>query len=143
MNIKYYIKVVLVALAITGCKKNHQTDEKRENQLFEFSEVGSKELLTIEFPQEWKIHPYESSSPISESDMMNESNLNKLDYFDNVKGKPVKTRNYISFLSEKGFRLDSIFVMDSISNKGRTFVYLKIFKTIEDPNYDFPQLYIK
>ncbi|MBD3906221.1 hypothetical protein NAL32_16505 [Chryseobacterium sp. Ch-15] len=130
--------VILLATTITGCKKNYPVDEKKENQLFQFTEIGSKELITTKFPSQWRIHPYESSFPISESDRINESNLNKLDYFDNVKGRLVKNRNYISFIKEKGIRLDSTFVVDSISNKNRLFVYLKTFKTIEDPSYDFP-----
>lgn len=39
---------------------------------------------------------------------------------------------------EKGIRLDSIFIVDSISNKKQSFIYLKTFKTIDDSNYDFP-----
>lgn len=138
MNMKYCIMVILLIITTTGCKKNYQVDKKIENQLFQFTEIGSKELLTTKFPQQWRVHPYENSFPISESDTINESNLNKLDYFDNVKGKLLKNKKYISFMTEKRIRLDSIFVIDSISNKKQSFIYLKTFKTIEDPNYDFP-----
>lgn len=135
---RYYIMVILLVIITTGCKKSYQVDKKIENKLFQFTEIGNKELLTTKFPQQWRVRPYENSFPISESDAINESNLNKLDYFDNVKGKLLKNKKYISFMTEKGFRLDSIFVVDSISNKKQSFIYLKTSKTIEDPNYDFP-----
>lgn len=133
-----HLQFIFLVIVITGCKKNSQIDEKKENQLFHFTEIGSKEIITTKFPHQWKIDPYQSSVAISEYDIINESILNKLDYFDNVKGKLVKNRNYISFITEKGIRLDSTFVVDSISNKNQSFVYLKTFKTIKDPNYDFP-----
>lgn len=137
MNMKFCI-IISLLLIITGCKKNYQVDEKKENQLFQFTEIGNKEIITTKFPHQWRTAPYESSVPLSESDMINESILNKLDYFDNIKGKLVRNRNYISFIMEQGIRLDSTFVVDSISNKSQSFVYLKTFKTIEDSNYDFP-----
>jgi len=40
-----------------------------------------------------------------------------------MKGKLLKNKKYISFMIEKGIRLDSIFIVDSISNK-KTIVYL-------------------
>jgi len=138
MNMKYFIIVILSVITVIGCKKNFQVDAEKENRLFQFTEIGSKKLIITKFPPQWRIHPYESSFPISESDMINESNLNKLDYFTDVKGNLVENRNYIPFITEKGFRLDSTFVVDSISHKNQSFVYLKTFKTIEDPNYDFP-----
>ncbi|RNA62655.1 hypothetical protein D1631_12265 [Chryseobacterium nematophagum] len=137
---KYYIMSILLIILTTECKENHQVGKKieNENQLFQFIEMGSKELQTTKFPKQWKIHPYEDSAPVSESDVINESNLNKLDYFDSVKGKLLKDRKYNSILKEKGTRIDSIFVIDSAYNKNRSFVYLKTFKTIEDSSYDFP-----
>ncbi|SHG29009.1 hypothetical protein [Chryseobacterium vrystaatense] len=95
-------------------------------------------MVTTKFPQQWKIDPYENSPPTTESDAVNEFNLNKLDYFDSMKGILLQNRKYISLLSEKKIRIDSIFVIDSISNNKHSFVYLKVFKTIEDLNYDFP-----
>lgn len=131
---------LLLFLSIISCEKNNRADKitESENQPFQFAEIGNKELLTTKFPQQWKVHIYESSLPVSKSDETHESNLNKLDYFETVQGKSAKNKNYNSILSEKGIRVDSIFVIDSISNKKQSFVYLKSFKTMEDPDYDFP-----
>ena len=71
MNLKYCIMVILLIITTTGCKKSYQVDRKIENKLFQFTEIGSKELLTTKFPQQWRVHPYENSFPISESDAIN------------------------------------------------------------------------
>jgi len=37
--------VILLIITTTGCKKSYQVDKKIENKLFQFTEIGSKELL--------------------------------------------------------------------------------------------------
>lgn len=44
MNMKFCI-IISLLLIITGCKKNYNVDEKKENQLFQFTEIGSKEIV--------------------------------------------------------------------------------------------------
>ncbi len=138
MKIECCILLVLMTFSFLGCQKKHNIEIQTKERPFHFREIGSEELIKTNFPQKWRVHPYQDSFPVSKSDINNESRLNTLDYFDDIKGKEVNNRIYNSLIEERGVRLDSTFVVDSISNKNHSFVYLKSYKTIADHDYDFP-----
>ena len=106
---------------------------------FQFTEIGRKEMLDVKFPNYWNTQTYSDSEapPMTEEAVYFEQKLNDLDYFDSVEGRLVKSKFYNNFLTEKNQKIDSLFILDSISNKEISFVYIKSYKT-ENGKYDWP-----
>lgn len=141
-----YVLLLMISLVfvLQSCeKKNSKTshfdtaDSIKES--FQFTEIGRKEISVIKFPDYWNTQTYSDSeaAPMTKEAVYFEEKLNNLDYFDSVKGRMIKTQFYNNFLTEKNQKIDSLFVLDSISNKNISFVYIKSYKT-EKGEYDWP-----
>ena len=129
--IRHLMSFFWIFLFITCNKKSHNDINNSAEKPFQFTEMGKKEILEIKFPDYW------NTQNSTKNDDYFEEKLNDLDYFDKIKGRLVKTRIYNSLLAKKNQKIDSLFILDSISNKDMTFVYVKSYKT-ENGNYEFP-----
>ncbi|MFP3590568.1 hypothetical protein [Chryseobacterium sp. SIMBA_038] len=134
---KKYLLIFLWVLF--SCQDGKKQFDNEISTSSSFKEIGDKNLLSIKFPQQWKTRPYNEMPPITESDSLNEVNLNSLDYFDNVKAKRISNiSRFQNLLLEKDQIIDSLFLIDSLSVGNNSFIYLKSYKTVNSKNYDFP-----
>lgn len=139
-NINHLANFVWIFLLILSCSKNSQKQiDRSSNKPFQFTEIGRKELLEVNFPDQWNILAYldNDAPPMTTEAVYFEKKLNDLDYFDSFNGRPAKTEFYKKLLTKKNQKIDSLFILDSISNKDIAFVYIKSYKT-ENGNYDWP-----
>ncbi|WP_312076614.1 hypothetical protein [Chryseobacterium sp.] len=135
---KHYLAVVLLIFLLISCKNSTETNPKITNNQFHFIEIGLTEIKTTKFPTQWNVGSYDESPSISKEDIDLEQKLNDLDYFDSIKGKSLKSKIYDSLLKESNQKIDSVFIIDSLSNKNTSFIYVKSFKTLNDNSYEFP-----
>lgn len=140
MKQKNYIKnFVWVFILILSCeKKIHNDVENSIKKPFQFTQIGRREISKIIFPDQWNIQTYSDSEapPMTEEAVYFEKKLNDLDYFTSTKGRLIKTKFYDNLIGKKNQKIDSLFILDSITNKDVSFVYIKSFKT-EKGNYEF------
>lgn len=134
----HLISFVCVFLLLSSCNKHIDKNNSTE-KVFQFMEIGRKDISEVQFPDYWNIQAYNDieAPPITKEAHYFEEKLNDLDYFDSVKGRLIKTKIYNNLLTKKNKKIDSLFVLDSISNKDITFVYIKSYKT-ENGNYEIP-----
>ena len=125
-------------LLISSCNKHIEIDNST-SKIFQFTEIGRKEISEVKFPEYWNTQAHSDSEalPMTKEALYFEKKLNDLDYFDSVKGRLIKTKIYNNLLTKKNQKIDSLFILDSISHKDITFVYIKSYKS-ENGNYEFP-----
>jgi len=136
----HLISFIWIFLLISSCNKiSHIEKDKLTKKTFHFMEIGRKDISEVQFPDYWNIQAYSDSEapPMTKEALYFEEKLNDLDYFDSVKGRLIKTKIYNNLLTKKNQKIDSLFVLNSISNKDITFVYIKSYKT-ENGNYEIP-----
>lgn len=134
----HLINFICFFLLISSCNKHIEINNSTKKS-FQFTEIGKKEITEVKFPDYWNTQIYSDSEapPMTKEAVNYEEKLNALDYFDSVKGRLIKTKIYNNFLTKKNQKIDSLFILDSISNKDMTFIYIKSYKT-ENGNYEFP-----
>lgn len=127
----------MIACQETGVKSVKAAQKIEEK--FSFSEIGNSKIKTATFPNAWPVQIYNDSPPISAQDSIFEVQLNNLDYSYGLRGKKSAIKTYqTDILGKKNQKIDSLFVLDSLTNGNISFVYVKSFRTVLDPNYDFP-----
>lgn len=143
-NITTSLLLFMILLGLQSCEKKNLKNSNlgitnSTKKTFQFTEIGRKEILDVKFPDYWNTQTYNDSEapPMTKEAVYFEEKLNDLDYFDSVKGRLIKTKFYNTFLTEKNQKIDSLFILDSISNKDISFVYIKSYKT-ENGQYDWP-----
>ena len=139
-NKKYLKNFIWVFILLLSCdKKLNYEVENSTIKPFQFVEIGSKEISEIVFPESWDIRTYSDSEapPMTKEAAYFEEKLNDLDYFESTKGRIVKSKFYDKIFYKENQKIDSLFILDSISNKNTSFVYVKSFKT-ENGNFEFP-----
>ena len=139
-NKKYLKNFIWVFILLLSCdKKLNYEVENSTTKPFQFVEIGSKEICEIVFPESWDIRTYSDSEapPMTKEAAYFEEKLNDLDYFESTKGRIVKSKFYDKIFYKENQKIDSLFILDSISNKNTSFVYVKSFKT-ENGNFEFP-----
>ena len=139
-NKKYLNNFIWFFILIISCdKKLHNEVAYSTIKSFQFTEIGRKEISEIVFPESWDIRSYSDSEapPLTKEAVFFEQKLNDLDYFESTKGRLVTSKFYDNILFKKNQKIDSLFILDSISNKDVSFVYIKSYKTVNG-DYDFP-----
>lgn len=136
--------VTSIAFTLQSCetknsKKTNLHFTNSTKKTFQFTEIGRKEIINVKFPNYWNTQTYSDSEapPMTKEAVYFEKKLNDLDYFESVGGRLIKTKFYNNFLTAKNQKIDSLFILDSISNKEISFVYIKSYKT-ENGTYDWP-----
>ena len=140
LNEKYLKNFIWVFILILSCdKKLHNEVANSTTKLFQFVEIGSKDISEIVFPESWDIRTYIDSEapPMTKEAAYFEEKLNDLDYFDSTQGRLVKSKFYDKIFYKENQKIDSLFIIDSIFNKDISFVYVKSYKT-ENGNFEFP-----
>lgn len=136
----YLMNFIWIFLLISSCNKKINSEiDHSEKETFQFTEIGRKAIPELKFPNYWNTQVYSDSEalPMTKEARYYEDKLNDLDYFESIKGRLTKTKIYDHLLTEKNQIVDSLFILDSISNKNTSFIYIKSYKT-ETGNYEFP-----
>lgn len=139
---------IFCIIILTSCSKNHiteqsQNDTKNIKTNFEskqFKEVGDSLLVSYDFPKQWFNQVYDEGHVMSKSDSSTQKKFEKLDFFDNIKGKKKLENNGRKeyWEMEKNVKIDSIIEFDSSKIGNNKLVYIKSYKTFLDNKYDFP-----
>lgn len=138
---------LLTILVFLSCTKTNVKVKDTSNlikdtsQNLKFRELGNKNLTLFNFPKRWTVQLFEAGEPMTKTDSLNQKNMEKLDFFDDVNGKFLKSDTYNKELlgANQKEKIDSLFLIDSFSLKNKQIIYVKYFKTIHDLDYDFPQ----
>ncbi|MCX8523671.1 hypothetical protein OF897_07015 [Chryseobacterium formosus] len=131
--------ITILFLFLLACNKSSRNTNQSFNlknkseQKIEFTEIGNKNLPLFNFPKRWYVQVYDEAPPMNREDSANQKKMEQLDFFDEVKCKIINKNKYNEILMNKKEKLDSLFLIDSISIANRRLLYIKYYKTL---NYD-------
>ncbi|REC60667.1 hypothetical protein DRF65_19685 [Chryseobacterium pennae] len=142
-----------LSLFIVGCKKNGnsqdnntQLAQNKPDTAFQFKPIGLETIKDYSFPKEWKVNTYgEENVSLNNDDINYQSKLEKIDYFNRIKGgiNEYSNPDYSNFVKQDSLlklsKIDSLFITDSMKlNDGRKILAFKTVATLDSNEYEFP-----
>lgn len=135
-----------------SCKKsntiqdnNTQSTLSKTDTTFQFKPIGLEAIKEYSFPKEWKVNTYSEENVSLNSDDINaQTKLEKIDYFNTIKGTKNEYTNpdYFNFIKQDSIlklsKIDSLFITDSTNlHDGRKLLAFKTVATLDSDEYEF------
>jgi len=145
--------IFLLSLIIISCKKsntiqdnNSQLTLGKTDTTFQFKPIGLESIKVYSFPKEWKVNTYmEENVSLNKDDITSQTKLEKIDYFNTIKGtkNEYTNPNYFNFIKQDSIlkisKIDSLFITDSTNlHDGRKLLAFKTVATLDNDEYEFP-----
>ncbi|UCA59709.1 hypothetical protein KB553_22335 [Chryseobacterium rhizoplanae] len=136
-----------------SCKKsntiqdnNTQSTLSKTDTTFQFKPIGLETIKEYSFPKEWKVNTYsEENVSLNSDDINSQTKLEKIDYFNTIKGTKNEYTNpdYFNFIKQDSIlklsKIDSLFITDSTNlHDGRKLLTFKTVATLDSDEYEFP-----